>query len=67
MIALRVFARRRGTGRDAGSSSCSTNKGELAPADYAHMQKIAAYIKRHSAQRPHGDIEHTAWRYSVIN
>ena len=35
--------------------------------DLAHMHKVVSYIKRHSAQRPEGDIEHTPWRYSLMN
>ena len=35
--------------------------------DYAHMKKVVGYVKRHLAQRPSGDIEDTAWRYSLMN
>ncbi|GGD80998.1 DUF3140 domain-containing protein [Caballeronia grimmiae] len=42
-------------------------KSDLQPDDYAHMRKVAGYVKRHLAQRPHGDIEHTNWRYSLMN
>ncbi|HEV2066036.1 MAG TPA: DUF3140 domain-containing protein [Thermomicrobiales bacterium] len=35
--------------------------------DYAHMRKVIGYIKRHSAQRPDGDIEDTPWRSSLMN
>lgn len=35
--------------------------------DYAAMRKVTGYIKRHSAQRPRGDVEHTPWRYSLMN
>jgi hypothetical protein len=35
--------------------------------DRAHMRKTVAYIKRHLAQRPHQDVEHTRWRYSLMN
>jgi hypothetical protein len=27
----------------------------------------AGHVARHSAQRPDGDVEHTAWRYSLMN
>src|SRR4051812_30592440 len=35
--------------------------------DYAHMKKVVGYVKRHLAQRPSGDVAHTAWRYSLMN
>lgn len=35
--------------------------------DYAHMRKVVAYVKRHSAQRPDGDVKETPWRYSLMN
>ncbi|WP_087660513.1 DUF3140 domain-containing protein [Caballeronia terrestris] len=38
----------------------ATKKAELTAGDHAHMQKVAGYTERHSAQRPHDDIEHTA-------
>ncbi|MBD3241911.1 MAG: DUF3140 domain-containing protein [Chitinivibrionales bacterium] len=42
-------------------------KDELTDDDYRHMAKVVNYIKRHSAQRPSGDIEDTRWRYSLMN
>ena len=35
--------------------------------DYAHMRKVAAYVKRHSALRPDGDVKETPWRHSLMN
>jgi hypothetical protein len=35
--------------------------------DYAHMRKVTAYVKRHSAQRPEGDAKETPWRYALMN
>ncbi|RCJ39744.1 DNA-binding protein [Nostoc minutum NIES-26] len=35
--------------------------------DLSHMKKVLSYIHRHSAQQPEGDIEHTRWRYSLMN
>ena len=40
---------------------------DLTDADYAHMHKVIGYIKRHSAQRPSGDVKDTRWRYSLMN
>ncbi|PNW09137.1 DNA-binding protein [Microbacterium testaceum] len=42
-------------------------KADLTDDDYAHMRKVVGYIKRHSAQKPKGDITDTDWRYSLMN
>ena len=44
-----------------------TRKGDLTPADEAHMRKVTGYVHRHLAQRPAGDVEETKWRYSLMN
>jgi uncharacterized protein DUF3140 len=31
------------------------------------MRKVIAYIKRRLAQRLHHDLDHTRWRYSLLN
>ena len=33
----------------------------------AQMRKVVGYVHRHMAQRPEGDVEHTRWRYSLMN
>ncbi|WP_375423312.1 DUF3140 domain-containing protein [uncultured Friedmanniella sp.] len=43
------------------------NKADLDADDYAHMRKVVSYVKRHSAQRPDGDVTETPWRYSLMN
>jgi len=43
------------------------HKEDLTENDYAHMQKVISYIKRHSAQKPAEDIENTRWSYSLKN
>ena len=43
------------------------NKSDLTDADYQHMNKVVGYVNRHLAQRPSGDIESSAWRYSLMN
>jgi hypothetical protein len=48
-------------------SILETKKADLDEDNYAHMRKVISYIKRHSAQKPKGDIEHTPWRYSLMN
>lgn len=45
----------------------TTPKDELTDKDYKHMRKVVGYIKRHSAQRPSGDVSETNWRYSLMN
>jgi hypothetical protein len=43
------------------------NKSTYTDDDISHMQKVTSYIRRHSAQRPSGDIENTHWRFSLMN
>lgn len=35
--------------------------------DLSQMKRVISYVHRHSAQRPSGDVEHTRWRYSLMN
>ena len=42
-------------------------KADLTPDDEAHMHKVHSYVSRHSAQRPASDVEHSRWRYSLMN
>ncbi len=43
-------------------------KHQLSDSDYEHMRKVVGYAHRHLAQGgPHDDIEHSAWRYSLMN
>ncbi|OBI10613.1 DNA-binding protein [Mycobacterium sp. E2462] len=42
-------------------------RADLTDDDYAHMRKVVGYAKRHLAQRPHGDIDESPWRYSLMN
>ncbi len=44
-----------------------TKKADLSEDDYAHMKKVNAYIGRHCAQKPQGDVEDSAWRHSLKN
>ncbi|MEU1350590.1 DUF3140 domain-containing protein [Streptomyces sp. NPDC005775] len=44
-----------------------TKKGDLSGSDLAHMRKVSAYVRRHTGQRPEGDITETRWRYSLMN
>ena len=43
------------------------HQAELTEADYADMRKVIGYVKRHSAQRPQGDVSDTKWRKSLMN
>lgn len=40
---------------------------ELTAANYKHMHKVVAYISRHKAQKPTGDVSNTRWNYSLKN
>lgn len=42
-------------------------KADLTDDDFAHMRKVIGYVKRHSAQKPKGDITDTDWRFSLMN
>ena len=42
-------------------------RGPRSDADYQHMQKVAGYVARHTAQRPSGDVRGSRWRYSLKN
>ena len=45
-----------------------TNKSDLTDDDYDHMGRVVGYIKRHKAQGgPDDDMEHSDWRYSLMN
>ena len=44
-----------------------TKKADLSDDDVAHMAKVVGYVRRHTAQRPDGDVTDTAWRYSLMN
>ena len=40
---------------------------DLTADDEAPLHKVHSDIGRHLAQRPHGDTEHSRWRYSLLN
>ena len=42
-------------------------KTDLDADDLAHMKKVVGYVHRHLAQRPHGDLRESRWRYSLMN
>lgn len=44
-----------------------TKKADLSDDDIEHMAKVVGYVRRHSAQRPDGDVTDTRWRYSLMN
>jgi hypothetical protein len=44
-----------------------TRKTALTADDVAHMRKVVAYVHRHLAQRPSGDLTDTHWRWSLMN
>ena len=44
-----------------------SKKADLTDDDYALMAKVVGYVKRHLAQGPKSDVEHSRWRYSLMN
>ncbi|MEL7241117.1 MAG: DUF3140 domain-containing protein [Cyanobacteria bacterium J06573_2] len=44
-----------------------TKKDNYTDDDISHMRKVVSYVHRHLAQKPDGNIEDTAWRYSLMN
>lgn len=44
-----------------------TRKGDLTDDDVAWMRKVVGYVHRHRAQGPSDDVEHSRWRYSLMN
>jgi hypothetical protein len=57
-------------GHDSGRKIISIlgkKKADLTDADEAHMRNVVGYVHRHLAQRPHGDVTDTKWRYSLMN
>jgi len=44
-----------------------TRKAELTDSDIEWMQKVVGYVHRHRAQGPDSDVEHSRWRYSLMN
>ena len=62
----RATANPKGTSR-AGASWSLKRRIASADDDFEHMNKVVSYIKRHSAQRPSGDVKESDWRYSLMN
>jgi hypothetical protein len=65
---------RRGESESVGRQSAKriiailkTRQADLTESDYVHMRKVVGFVKRHTAQRPAGDVTHTRWRYSLMN
>jgi hypothetical protein len=60
-----------GVGHESGEKIVAIRhkkKTELTDADYAHMAKVVGYVHRHCAQGgPADDVEHSPWRYSLMN
>jgi len=42
-------------------------KANLTAPDIEHMRRVISYVKRHRAQGPDSDVEHSRWRYSLMN
>ena len=44
-----------------------TRKDDLTDSQVEWMHKVVGYVHRHSAQGPSSDVEHSRWRYSLMN
>ncbi len=44
-----------------------TKKADLTDDDVSWMKKVIGYVHRHRAQGPKKDVEHSDWRYSLMN
>ena len=45
-----------------------TNKDDMTDDEWDHVRKVVGYIKRHTSQGgPDKDVEHSDWRYSLMN
>ncbi|MET0864424.1 MAG: DUF3140 domain-containing protein [Nakamurella sp.] len=42
-------------------------KPDLTSSDAEWMRKVVGYVHRHRAQGPASDVEHSRWRYSLMN
>ncbi|HWR84920.1 MAG TPA: DUF3140 domain-containing protein [Rhodoglobus sp.] len=42
-------------------------KADITDDDVQWMHKVVGYVKRHRAQGPEHDVEHSRWRYSLMN
>jgi len=42
-------------------------KSDLTASDAEWMRKVVGYVHRHRAQGPASDVEHSRWRYSLMN
>jgi hypothetical protein len=40
---------------------------DLSPEEWRHVRKTVGFIRRHTAQRPEGEVTETRWRYSLMN
>lgn len=43
------------------------HKSDVSDSDVAHMRKVVGYVRRHTAQKPSGDVTDTLWRCSLMN
>ncbi len=42
-------------------------RADLDEDDVKQMKRVAGYVHRHLAQKPGKDVEHSRWRYSLMN
>lgn len=67
-VGFRPPGARTSVGRQSGRKIVRILRGgPKTEADYRHMQKVAGYVARHTAQRPAGNVRASRWRYSLKN
>ena len=44
-----------------------TKKADITDSQVEWMHKVVGYVHRHRAQGPEHDVEHSRWRYSLMN
>ena len=69
----RVGFKKGGKGESVGHASgrrivaiLDSKAADLTDSDYAHMRKVAGFVKRHRAQEP-ANMFTSRWRYSLMN
>ena len=43
------------------------HRADISRDDVTFMHKVVGYVHRHRAQGPDSDVEHSRWRYSLMN
>lgn len=69
-VGMKENEARESTGHQSGRHTVKVlqkKKSDYTEDDFNHMQRVVSYIRRHLAQKPSSDVEHSRWRYSLKN